>query len=83
MLAGRLDGLPPGRDALVHLALHAAQRGEFLAVDHSLIRLLEKALGRTGDDDVQGQAAVRAVCTASCSATRWPGHGGDPSRTRR
>ena len=32
MLAGQLDSLPPGRDALVHLALHAAQRGEFLAV---------------------------------------------------
>jgi tetratricopeptide (TPR) repeat protein len=59
MLAGQLDGLPPGRDALVHLALHAAQRGEFLAVDDSLIRLLEKALGRTGDDDIRARLLAR------------------------
>jgi AAA ATPase-like protein len=59
MLAGQLDSLPPGRDALVHLALHAAQRGEFLAVDDGLIRLLEKALGRTGDDDVRARLLAR------------------------
>src|SRR5947209_6107401 len=59
MLAGQLDGLPPGRDALVHLALHAAQRGEFLAVDDSLIRLLEKALGRTGDDGIRARLLAR------------------------
>jgi len=59
MLAGQLDGLPPGRDALVHLALHAAQRGEFLTVDDSLIRLLEKALGRTGDDGIRARLLAR------------------------
>lgn len=59
MLAGQLDSLPPGRDALVHLALHAAQRGEFLAVDDSLIRLLEKALGRTGDDGIRARLLAR------------------------
>ena len=62
MLAGQLDSLPPGGTALVHLALHAAQRGEFLAVDESLIRLLEKALGRTGDRWHPGQAARADVC---------------------
>src|SRR5437588_389270 len=59
MLAGQLDGLPPGRDALVHLALHAAQRGEFLTVDDSLIRLLEKALDRTGDDGIRARLLAR------------------------
>ena len=59
MLAGQLDSLPPGRDALVHLALHAAQRGEFLAVDDSLIRLLEKALGRTGDNGIRARLLAR------------------------
>jgi hypothetical protein len=59
MLAGQLGVLPPGRDALVHLALHAAQRGEFLAVDDGLIRLLEKALGRTGDDGIRARLLAR------------------------
>ena len=59
MLAGQLDALPPGRDALVHLALHAAQRGEFLAVDDSLIRLLETALGRTGDEGIRARLLAR------------------------
>jgi tetratricopeptide (TPR) repeat protein len=59
MLAGQLDGLPPGRDALVHLALHTAQRGEFLAVDDGLIRLLEKALGRAGDDGIRARLLAR------------------------
>lgn len=59
MLAGQLDSLPPGRDALVHLALHAAQRGEFLAVDDSLIRLLEKALSRTGDNGIRARLLAR------------------------
>jgi hypothetical protein len=59
MLAGQLDGLPPGRDALVHLALHATKRGEFLAVDDSLIRLLEQAIGRTGDDAIRARLLAR------------------------
>ena len=59
VLAGQLGGLPPGRDALVHLALHAAQRGEFLAVDDGLIRLLEKALGLAADDGTRARLLAR------------------------
>ncbi len=59
MLAGQLDGLPPGRDALVHLALHATKRGEFLTVDDSLIRLLEQAIGRTGEDAIRARLLAR------------------------
>ena len=61
-LASRLDGLPRGRDPLVHLALHAVQRGEFLHVDDSLIRLLEAALARTSDDGIQAMLLARMSC---------------------
>src|SRR5690242_19627446 len=59
LLAGQLDSLPPGRDALVHLALHAAQRGEFLAVDDGLVRLLETALPRAADDASRARLLAR------------------------
>ena len=58
-LAVQLGDLPAGRDALVHLALHAAQRGEFLEVDDGLIRLLEQALTRADDDGVRARLLAR------------------------
>lgn len=58
-LAVQLGGLPAGRDALVHLALHAAQRGEFLEVDDGLIRLFEKALTRSDDDGIRARLLAR------------------------
>jgi tetratricopeptide (TPR) repeat protein len=49
-MVAQLTELPGDQDALVHLALHAPRRSEFLAVDDALVRLLEQALGRpTGD----------------------------------
>jgi RecA/RadA recombinase len=61
-LASQLDGLPPGRDPLVHLAVHAVQRGEFLHVDDGLIRLLEAALARTSDDGIRAMLLARMSC---------------------
>ena len=58
-LAGQLADLPPGRDALVHLALHAAQRGEFLGVDDGVVRLLEGALTRAADDASRARLLAR------------------------
>ena len=62
MLASQLDGLPSGRDPLVHLALHAVQRGEFLHVDDGLIRLLEAAIARTSDDGTRAMLLARMSC---------------------
>ena len=58
-LAGQLADLPPGRDALVHLALHAAQRGEFLGVDDGVVRLIEMALTRAADDASRARLLAR------------------------
>jgi hypothetical protein len=58
-LAGQLDSLPPGGDPLVHLALHAVSRGEFLAVDDGLIRLLEQAAQQAGDDATRARLLAR------------------------
>ena len=49
VLARQLADRPPDRDPLVHLALHASAREEFLAVDDALIRLLERALSQADD----------------------------------
>jgi hypothetical protein len=43
----------------VHLALHAAAREEFLAVDDGLVRLLERAPTRNNDDGVRGRLLTR------------------------
>jgi hypothetical protein len=61
-LASQLDGLPSGRDPLVHLALHAVQRGEFLQVDDGLIRLLEAALARTSEAGIRAMLLARVSC---------------------
>ena len=58
-LAGHLADLPPGRDALVQLALHAAQRGEFLGVNDGVVRLLERALARAADDAIRARLLAR------------------------
>ena len=58
-LAKALGRLPPGRDPLVHLALAAAPRAEFLAVDDELLRLLEQALPRAADDGSRARLLAR------------------------
>jgi len=58
-LARQLAELPPGRDPLVQLALHAPQRGEFLGVDDGVVRLLERALARAADDASRARLLAR------------------------
>lgn len=58
-LAAQLADLPPGRDALVQLALHAAAHGEFLGVDEGLVRLLEGALERPADEASRARLLAR------------------------
>jgi tetratricopeptide (TPR) repeat protein len=58
-LAGQLAGLPPGRDALVQLALQTNQPGEFLGVDAGVVRLLEAALERATDDVSRARLLAR------------------------
>ena len=49
-LAAELDAGGSGLDPLVHLALTAPSRAEFLDIDLGLVRLLEMALPRSPDD---------------------------------
>jgi tetratricopeptide (TPR) repeat protein len=58
-LAGQLSDLPPGRDPLVHLALNAVPRTEFLLVDDDLVRLLQRALARVADGDARARLLAR------------------------
>src|SRR5471030_1168546 len=59
LLAGQLSDLPVGRDPLVHLALHAVARSEFLLVDDELVLLLERALARVDDADARARLLAR------------------------
>jgi tetratricopeptide (TPR) repeat protein len=59
LLAGQLSDLPVGRDPLVHLALHAVPRAEFLQVDDALVRLLEQALARVDDATARARLLAR------------------------
>jgi hypothetical protein len=58
-LAGRLGGLNPGADPVVHLALSAPAQARFLAVDPPLIRLLETAAGRAADGPLRARLLAR------------------------
>jgi hypothetical protein len=58
-LAGQLGDLPPGRDPLVHLALNAVPRTQFLQVDDDLVRLLEAGLTRVTDGDARARLLAR------------------------
>jgi tetratricopeptide (TPR) repeat protein len=58
-LAGRLAGLDPGADALVHLALCAPSQVTFLAADPPLIRVLETAAGRAVDGPLRARVLAR------------------------
>jgi tetratricopeptide (TPR) repeat protein len=58
-LAGQLSDLPHGRDPLVHLALNAVPRTQFLQVDDDLVRLLERALTRVTDGDARARLLAR------------------------
>ena len=58
-LARALRDLPAGRDPLVHLALAAETRSEFLSVDDDLLRLLEQALLLASDDGSRARVLAR------------------------
>ncbi len=58
-LAKSLRDLPAGRDPLVHLALAAVARSEFLSVDDDLMRLLEQALPRATEDGPRARLLAR------------------------
>ena len=73
-LAVELAGLGEGDDAVVHLALHAPSRAEFLDIDAGLLGLLETAAGRAaGDRDrarVLARLAYELLGDASAGARR-------------
>ena len=58
-LATALRDLPAGRDPLVHLALAAVARSQFLSVDDDLARLLEQALPRAAEDGSRARLLAR------------------------
>jgi tetratricopeptide (TPR) repeat protein len=58
-LARELAGLAATQDAVVHLALRAAPATAFLDVDANLVRLLELAAERAGDDATRARVLAR------------------------
>ena len=58
-LARELAGLAATQDAVVHLALRATPAAAFLDVDANLVRLLEMAAERTGDDATRARVLAR------------------------
>jgi tetratricopeptide (TPR) repeat protein len=58
-LARELSGLAAGKDPVVHLALRAAPATAFLDVDANLVRLLELAAERAGDDATRARVLAR------------------------
>lgn len=58
-LADELRALDPDQDPLVHLALRAVARTDFLVVDVTLVRLLEGALACTHDDATRARLLAR------------------------
>jgi tetratricopeptide (TPR) repeat protein len=72
-LAEELRSLDAVQDPLVHLALHAVSRADFLDVDVTLVRLLEGALARTRDDATRARLLARLADALL----------GDPSAGRR
>jgi hypothetical protein len=59
VLAATLADLGPDGDPLTHLALHAPSTAEFLDLDVDLIRLLEVAADRAGDDGTRARVLAR------------------------
>jgi tetratricopeptide (TPR) repeat protein len=62
-LAAELERLPPGKDPLVHLALHVPSNAAFLEVDVTLVRLLEEAVRRADDDAVRARLLARLAAS--------------------
>jgi hypothetical protein len=58
-LAPDLAGLGDHEDPVVHLALRVPSRAAFLDVDANLVRLLETAAGRVGDDATRARVLAR------------------------
>jgi hypothetical protein len=58
-LAVELAGLGADADPVVHLALHAPSRAEFLDIDAGLVRLLEAAAGRATGDLARARVLAR------------------------
>lgn len=58
-LAEQLQDLAETVDPIVHVALHSESRAAFLEVDAQLVRLLEVALERAGDDASRARLLAR------------------------
>ena len=58
-LAQELAGLDKRDDPVVHLALRATSTAAFLDVDPNLVRLLEVAVGRAGDESTRARVLAR------------------------
>jgi AAA ATPase-like protein len=58
-LADSLTGLAEGDDPVVHLALHAPSRAQFLDLDTGLVELLETACTRAAGDRTRARVLAR------------------------
>ena len=59
-------------DPLTHLALHAPSSAEFLDLDVDLVRLLEAAAGRAGDDGTRARVLARLAYELLGDASAGP-----------
>jgi tetratricopeptide (TPR) repeat protein len=71
-LAATLADLGPGGDPLTHLALRAPSTAEFLDLDVDLVRLLETAAGRAGDDATRARVLARLAYELLADASAGP-----------
>jgi hypothetical protein len=71
-LAVELASLDDSTDAVVHLALHAPSRAEFLDIDAGLVGLLETAVGRATGDGVRARVLARLGYELLGDATAGP-----------
>jgi hypothetical protein len=71
-LAATLADLGADDDPLSHLALHAPSTAEFLDLDVDLVRLLEAAAGRAGDDGTRARVLARLAYELLADASAGP-----------
>jgi hypothetical protein len=71
-LAATLAGPGAEGDPLTHLALHAPSSAEFLDLDVDLVRLLEAAAGRAGDDGTCARVLARLAYELLADASAGP-----------
>lgn len=73
LLATEVEGLADHVDPVVHLALTAASNAQFLAVDGSVVRLLELALTRSPPGHLRAQILAKLAheLLGDASASAW------------